>query len=134
MWPTSVAMPVAVTTNSPLPRVTLVFMYTMSVRSPSGVSGDVDGLDALRHRQALAGQRGLGHLEGGGVEDAAVGRHDVARLERHHVAGHELLGGQLGDGTVPAHLRLDEHHLLQGGDGGRRLALLAAGRSPRSPA
>ena len=26
MWPTSVAMPVAVTTNSPVPRVTLVFM------------------------------------------------------------------------------------------------------------
>ena len=38
MWPTSVAIPVAVTTNSPAPRVTLVFMYTMSVRSPSGVS------------------------------------------------------------------------------------------------
>jgi len=26
MWPTSVAIPVAVTTNSPEPRVTLVFM------------------------------------------------------------------------------------------------------------
>src|SRR6516164_5097755 len=38
MWPTSVAIPVAVTTNSPAPLVTLVFMYTMSVRSPSGVS------------------------------------------------------------------------------------------------
>src|ERR1700759_2067972 len=37
MWPTSVAIPVAVTTNSPEPRVTLVFMYTMSARSPSGV-------------------------------------------------------------------------------------------------
>src|SRR3954454_5924256 len=39
MWPTSVPIPVAVTTNSPVPRVTLVFMYTMSVRSPSGASG-----------------------------------------------------------------------------------------------
>ena len=37
MRPTSVAIPVAVTTNSPVPRVMLVFMYTMSVRSPSGV-------------------------------------------------------------------------------------------------
>jgi len=37
MWPTSVAIPVAVTTNSPEPRVTSVFRYTMSVRSPSGV-------------------------------------------------------------------------------------------------
>jgi hypothetical protein len=35
--PTSVAIPVAVTTNSPAPRVTLVCMYTMSARSPSGV-------------------------------------------------------------------------------------------------
>ena len=26
MWPTSVAMPVEVTTNAPVPRVTLVFM------------------------------------------------------------------------------------------------------------
>src|SRR5690242_12873233 len=37
LWPTSVAIPVAVTTSSPEPRVTLVFMYTMSARSPSGV-------------------------------------------------------------------------------------------------
>jgi len=39
MWPTSVAIPVEVTTNRPEPRVTFVFMKTMSVRSPSGVSG-----------------------------------------------------------------------------------------------
>ena len=38
MWPTSVAMPVPVTSSSAEPRVTLVFMYAMSVRSPSGVS------------------------------------------------------------------------------------------------
>src|SRR5829696_3676977 len=38
MWPTSVAMPVAVTTNVPVPRVAFVFMKTMSVRSPSGTS------------------------------------------------------------------------------------------------
>ncbi len=38
--PTSVAIPVEVTTNVPEPRVTFVFMNTMSVRSPSGVSGD----------------------------------------------------------------------------------------------
>ena len=39
MWPTSVPIPVEVTAKSPVPRVTLVFMKTMSVRSPSGVSG-----------------------------------------------------------------------------------------------
>ena len=43
MWPTSVAIPVAVTTNSPVPRVTEVFMYTMSVRSPSGMSASPTG-------------------------------------------------------------------------------------------
>jgi hypothetical protein len=43
MWPTSVAIPVAVTTNSPAPRVTLVFMYTMSVRSPSAMSKPATG-------------------------------------------------------------------------------------------
>ena len=43
MWPTSVAIPVAVTTNSPAPRVTLVFMYTMSARSPSGVPAPCTG-------------------------------------------------------------------------------------------
>ena len=38
MCPTSVLMPVAVTTSSPDPRVALVFMKAMSTRSPSGVS------------------------------------------------------------------------------------------------
>ena len=39
MWPTSVDMPVEVTTICPDPRVTLVFMNAMSWRSPSGASG-----------------------------------------------------------------------------------------------
>jgi hypothetical protein len=43
MWPTSVAIPVAVTTSSPAPRVTEVFMYTMSVRSPSGALASATG-------------------------------------------------------------------------------------------
>ena len=43
MWPTSVAIPVAVTTNSPAPRVTEVFMYTMPARSPSGTSASPAG-------------------------------------------------------------------------------------------
>ena len=38
MRPTSVVMPVAVTTISPRPRVTCEFMYAMSRRSPSGTS------------------------------------------------------------------------------------------------
>ena len=39
MPPTSEPMPVVVTRISPWPRVTLVFMNAMSVRSPSGTSG-----------------------------------------------------------------------------------------------
>ncbi len=38
MCPTSVLMPVATTIISPAPRVTLVFMNAMLVRSPSGAS------------------------------------------------------------------------------------------------
>ena len=38
MWPTSVFIPVAVTTSCPEPRVTFVFMKAMSTRSPSGAS------------------------------------------------------------------------------------------------
>src|SRR3954447_4486061 len=43
MWPTSVFMPVDVTTNVPVPRVAFVFMKTMSVRSPSGTSSPSTG-------------------------------------------------------------------------------------------
>ena len=95
MWPTSVAMPVAVTTNRPVPRVAFVFMKTMSVRSPSGTFVAVDALDALRDRQALAGQRRLGDLERRRLQQAAVGRDDVAGLDRDDVARDELLGRKL---------------------------------------
>ena len=43
MWPISVPMPVAVTTISPRPRVTEVFMYAMQIRSPSGTSSPGTG-------------------------------------------------------------------------------------------
>ena len=66
MWPTSVAMPVATTTIVPAPRVTWVFMNARSTRSPSAESS-ADGLDLLGDRDALAGQRRLVDLEGGGA-------------------------------------------------------------------
>ena len=43
MCPTSLDIPVAVTTISPRPRVTCEFMYAMSTRSPSGTSSPVTG-------------------------------------------------------------------------------------------
>ena len=99
-------------------------MYTMSVRSPSGASGAATALDALAHRQALAGQRRLGDLERRRGQQPPVGRHDVAGLDRDHVAGHELLGRELRERAVAAHARLDDHHLRQRGDRRRGLALL----------
>ena len=38
MWPTSVAIPVVVTSTVPAPRVTWQFMNAMSIRSPSAAS------------------------------------------------------------------------------------------------
>jgi hypothetical protein len=81
-------------------------------------------VDLLGHRHALAGQRRLVDLERGGGQDAAVGRHEVARLDVDDVARHELLHRQLAQGAVTANLGLDDHHLLECGDAGRRLALL----------
>ena len=47
MWPISVCIPVAVTTTSPRPRVTEVFMYAMQVRSPRATSSPGTGSVAL---------------------------------------------------------------------------------------
>ena len=49
-----------------------------------------DGVDALGHRRALAGQRRLVDLERRGAQDAAVGRDEVARLDVDDVARDEL--------------------------------------------
>ena len=81
-------------------------------------------VDALGHRQALAGERGLRHLEGRRAQQPAVGRHQVARLDVHHVTGDEVLGGELDEPPVPAGLRLDDHHLLQRRHRGGGLAFL----------
>ena len=95
MWPTSVAIPVDVTTISPRPRVTCEFMYAMSMRSPRATSSPATGSMTLDDRRALAGEPGLLDLEGGGDQDPTVGGHLVAGLEADDVAGHELLGGDL---------------------------------------
>ena len=122
--PTSVAIPVAVTTNSPAPRVTLVFMYVMSVRSPSGVSAPCHRLGALGGRQALPRQRGLVDLQRGRRHQPPVRGHDIARLDRDDIAGNQLRGGDLRQLAVPPHLGRDDYHLLQRGDGRGRLPFL----------
>ncbi len=55
---------------------------------------------------------------------APVGGDDVAGLDRDDVARNELLGRNLDELAAAAHLRLDDHHLLQRGDGRGRLPLL----------
>ena len=126
MWPISVSMPVPVTIISPRPRVTAVFMNAMQRRSPSGdvrawrsasvVFGDGD---------ALAGERGLLDLERGGHEEPTVGRHAVARLDQHDVARHQLARVDLDRLAVAAHAGDVLHHLLQRGQAGLGLGLLA---------
>ena len=81
-------------------------------------------VDRLQDGHALAGERRLLDLEGRRHEQAPVGRDLVAGLERHDVAGHELLGGDV-DGLPPTpRVRLDHEHLLERGDALGRLALL----------
>jgi hypothetical protein len=82
------------------------------------------GFRALGGRQALPGQRGLVDLQRGRVDQPPVRRHDIARLDRDDVARDELLGGDVRQLTVPPHPGLDDHRLLQGGDGRGGLPLL----------
>ena len=48
----------------------------------------------LRHRYALAGQRGLVDAEAERLDHPGVGGHVVAGLEDEHIAGHDGGGGQ----------------------------------------
>ena len=125
MWPTSVPMPVAVTTNSPVPRVTLVFMYTMSVRSPSAASAAATvstplltgRLSPVRAASATSSVAAASTRPSAGTTSPA----SIATTS----PGHELLGRQLRQRPVATHPRLDDHHLLKRRHRRRRLALLA---------
>ena len=102
MWPTSVAIPVAVTTNSPAPRVTLVFIYDHVGPVPERRIGSLDGVGALGDRQALPGERRLRDLQRRRPQQPSVGRDDIAGLDRDDIARHQLLGGDLAQLAVRA--------------------------------
>jgi hypothetical protein len=87
-------------------------------------AGARHGLGALGDGQALSGQRGLVDLQRGRLQQPPVRGHDIARLDRDDVAGNQLPGGDLRQLAVPPHPALDDHHLLQGGDGRSGLPLL----------
>ena len=79
----------------------------------------------LRYRRALAGQGRFIDLEGGGMDDSPIGRHQVARLDHHDVAGHEVDHVDYLDFAAAPDARLDDHHLLQRGDARLGFTLLA---------
>ena len=61
----------------------------MLCRSPSPASLAMRR-SVLRHRQALARERGLRRLQRGGLDQPRVGRNGVAFLDEDDVARHEL--------------------------------------------
>ena len=78
----------------------------------AGLQGQRAGV--LFHRHALARQGGLFHLQAGAFQHAGVGGHGVARLQHHHIAGHQLLAFQRQLFAAAQHLAGGGRHLLQG--------------------
>ena len=125
MVPTAVSAPVPVTIMTPLPWVTGVFMNAMFDWSPEHRVLVGDHLGALRGRDALAGQRGLVDLQGGGLDEPPVGAHVVTGGEQDHVADDDLVGVDLDLGAVAPDPGGGLEHRLQGVHGALGLALLA---------
>ena len=127
IFPTCVSLPVPVTITTPLPCVTGVCTgLNCHVRLLTGsdlASGQ--GLGVLRGRHALARQRRLIDLQRARGYDPPVRRHLIARRDQHHVADHELLGGDLGFRAITSHPRRCLHHRLQRIHRALGLALLA---------
>ena len=125
MWPTSVAIPVATTTNSPEPRVTLVFMYTMSVRSPSGVSPvrtaavpfDTGRLSPVSADSATSRVAARSSRPSAGTMSPA----SIATMS----PGTSCSAGSCASAPSRVDPRRDDHHLLQRGHRRGGLALLA---------
>jgi hypothetical protein len=74
------------------------------------------GLVAPR-RARLARQRGVVHLDLGGLDEPTVGRHRVALVEQHHVARHERVGGHRVLLSAAHHPALQRQQALQRVDG-----------------
>ena len=78
IFPTWASAPTAVTSMTPLPWVTGVFMNAMFVWSPGPRSASASGSVVFRCRRALARQRGLVDVQRAGLDDPAVGGHVVS--------------------------------------------------------
>ncbi len=77
--------------------------------------GPGQGGRVLEHGLALAGERGLGHLERGGLDQAGVGGHGVALGQRQQVAGNDVGDGDALLPPVAHDARGGRGHALQGG-------------------
>ena len=84
----------------------------------------MDDVDELRHRHGFARERRLLDLEAGVLDQAAVGRHGVARFKQHDVADDQFLAAHGDDLAVAQHARGRRGHLLQRLDRLLRLVLL----------
>ena len=92
-------------------------VLAIAERHVIGARGKLDHVGVLLYGHGLAGECGLFDLHRGALEDAAVGRNGVARLEHDHVTGHELGARQVHELAVAQHLGLRRAHLLQGLEG-----------------
>ena len=92
-------------------------VLAVAERHVIGARGKLDHVGVLLYGHGLAGECGLFDLHRGALEDAAVGRNGVARLEHDHVTGHELGARQMHELAVAQHLGLRRAHLLQGLEG-----------------
>ena len=122
--PIWVVMPVPVTTIDAVPRVTEVFWNNMFDRSPRGTSPAGRTALSLRHRCALAGERGLLGLQRRGPDDPPVRRNDVTGLHLDQVTGHHLDGRHQDQAAAADHLRLRHLQIRQGVHAGPGLELL----------
>ena len=105
----------------------------MLARSPRPTSPAI-AATSFDDRQALAGQRRLGRLQRGGLDDPRVGRDRVAFLDEDDVAGHEIGGRHARRFTVANHVRVRGRHLSQRRNRGFGSLLLDVAHEPRSAA
>ena len=102
----------------------IAHVLAVAERHVVGARGELNHVGVLLNRHGLASQCSLFDLHRGALEDAAVGRDGVARLEHDHVAGHELGARQVHELAVAQHLGLRRAHLLQGFEGLLAFSLL----------
>ena len=77
-----------------------------------GVGGE-GSQGPLIHRGGLAGHGGFVGLEAGGLQNAAVGGHQIPRLQADHVAGHQPVRLHPGQHPVPQGVGRRGGHLAQ---------------------